>query len=627
MRQERTLFPKDRPLLVIPLNSCYFRLMKSPHEPNHQKGVALLFVLLLVFMYKASVWDVYFQGSGAQQPAVSNQQSAGSGERVAESREQVAGTGSGNQQVAASSQQSAIGSQQSAGGAELTAEPSDAQIQTAGLISVSTKTLSTKISLLGGRMTELRLNQYAETLEPESSKLNLIAHLEQKPYPLGVYSGRVDDSRVLYRSSVSQTLDASTQQKALTLSGKLSDGRSIRKTFSFSPEGFVVDFNIELSSAPADSSRFEVEWSKFVPEDEESLLDPYNVNGFTWFDGDKARRESFSDLEENLIALGKASWISMGNKYFIAALLKPEALTPGSILKDQDFYKARLSGSQTTGDFRLYVGPQSYEGLSDLGYELKRNINFGTTGIIAAPLLSLLHFFYSLFGNYGLAIVGLTILVKFIVFPLTATQFKSMAAMQKIQPEMKRLRENVTDKQAQQQQLMALYKKHGVNPPWWLPAHVHSNAHFYWPLFSPYARCRTEARPIWPLDSRPLCSRTRTAHHWWRRHPPHGRLNGYLYAGPAMDNPLCSRTFSKTHDDDHAHCLWFYVYKLPRRPHPLLAHQQPHHHRPKPNAPKRLQRQKSLPSNRPRLTRHVWAGLADNAVLASVHRRVKILRY
>ncbi|MCB0359410.1 MAG: YidC/Oxa1 family insertase periplasmic-domain containing protein, partial [Bdellovibrionales bacterium] len=133
-------------------------------------------------------------------------------------------------------------------------------------------------------------------------------------------------------------------------------------------------------------------------------------------------------------------------------------------LKTGELFRSRMSGTDTSGEFKIFVGPKKYELLESIDNGYERNINFGWTGFVAAPLLMLLHFFYHILGNYGLAIVGLTILVKFALFPLTNASFKQMKAMQEIQPEMKRIRETVKDKQQQQLELMALYKKNNVNP-------------------------------------------------------------------------------------------------------------------------------------------------------------------
>ena len=80
------------------------------------------------------------------------------------------------------------------------------------------------------------------------------------------------------------------------------------------------------------------------------------------------------------------------------------------------------------------------------------------------PLLFLLHFFYGLLHNYGLAIIALTLLVKGVLYPLNASSYRQMKAMSDLTPEVQRIRETVKDKQQQQLEMMNLYKKRGVNP-------------------------------------------------------------------------------------------------------------------------------------------------------------------
>ncbi|MCL4136868.1 UNVERIFIED_CONTAM: hypothetical protein GTU68_047168 [Idotea baltica] len=84
--------------------------------------------------------------------------------------------------------------------------------------------------------------------------------------------------------------------------------------------------------------------------------------------------------------------------------------------------------------------------------------------MIGQPILSLIKFFYTLFGNYGLAIILLTLIIKLVLLPLTKTSYTSMKAMQDLQPEIASLRERVKDPSQLNQELMGLYKKKGVNP-------------------------------------------------------------------------------------------------------------------------------------------------------------------
>ncbi|MCB0346430.1 MAG: membrane protein insertase YidC [Bdellovibrionales bacterium] len=436
--------------------------MENTAHNNHRKAFALFAVLILAVLYKQSVWDPFFlpqQQRGTQ---------ATSGENAAQTPAapatmQTAQMQAQPAQPTSSSDTAANAEDQSANGM-----PTDAAIERGGFITLATDDLVLNISLLGGRISEYLLVNYLEKQGDDQSMFNLVSHQEPEPLPLGVYTGGVDDSFVQY-SIVGDNLGESlrisgSEQAEIVLSGLLPDGRTITKAIGISGKGYLVDVAVTLSAPAADGSRLQLEWTKLITKDESSLLDPYNITGFTWFDDQKANRKPVAELKEDSMQLGEVRWASVSNKYFTASVISPNNKTPARVLKTGEDYRIRLAGSSTEGMFRLYTGPKSLEVLEAAGYDLDRNINFGWTGFVAAPLLMLLHFFYGLIGNYGLAIVLLTILVKVVLYPLNAASFKQMKAMQDLQPEVKRLRETVKDKQQQQLELMALYKKRNVNP-------------------------------------------------------------------------------------------------------------------------------------------------------------------
>lgn len=353
--------------------------------------------------------------------------------------------------------------------------PSDSEIQRAGIVQVQTSSLFVGVSLLGGRITELFLNDFAATHDPGSPRLSLIEHGELSPFPLGVYSGGVDDAWVEYRlvtepiGRFSGVFDLrQADQGQFVFEGTLSDGRAITKSLTFYRSGYIVDVQVQLGAAAANSSRLEIEWNKLLSPDSPSLIDPYKVSGYTWFDGEKAHREVFSDLKDVPGGvkkdLGEVVWAAESDKYFTATLISPEKPAPARMLKVKHFFSARILGDETAGNFKLYVGPKNYRLLQEAGYELRRTIDFGWAGFISAPLLFLLQFLYDIFKNFGVAVIALTILVRGALFPLNTTAFKQAKAMQELGPEMKRIRETITDKQQQQVELLALYKRRGVNP-------------------------------------------------------------------------------------------------------------------------------------------------------------------
>jgi YidC/Oxa1 family membrane protein insertase len=116
-----------------------------------------------------------------------------------------------------------------------------------------------------------------------------------------------------------------------------------------------------------------------------------------------------------------------------------------------------------------FAGPKSLELLSQVDENLSQVIDFGMFGFLAKPILWLLKFLYSLIGNWGWSIVVLTIIVRAIVMPFNAYSYKSMKAMQRVQPEMNRIKEKYKDKSAEQrlimnQEIMALMKQNNASP-------------------------------------------------------------------------------------------------------------------------------------------------------------------
>lgn len=113
----------------------------------------------------------------------------------------------------------------------------------------------------------------------------------------------------------------------------------------------------------------------------------------------------------------------------------------------------------------LVFTKKTYDTLTDLGHQLHLAVDFGFIGVIAVPMLRSLQWFYNFIPNYGVAIILLTIAIRFILFPLSYSSFKSMKKMQKLQPQIQKLKEKYKDDpQRQQKEFMELFKKSGANP-------------------------------------------------------------------------------------------------------------------------------------------------------------------
>ena len=195
-------------------------------------------------------------------------------------------------------------------------------------------------------------------------------------------------------------------------------------------------------------------------------------------DKDKYVKVAFSDIEKAKVAYNKSAndgWIGMVQHYFVAALLPPENAA-------REFYTRKLSdnfytagvilpvaaiapGATASISTDLYAGPQFQDVLQKLAPGLDLVVDYGFLIMLAAPLFWVLQTFHGFVGNWGVAIILLTILLKLIFFPLSAASYRSMAKMKLVTPRLTKLREQYgNDRMKMNQAMMELYKQEKINP-------------------------------------------------------------------------------------------------------------------------------------------------------------------
>jgi YidC/Oxa1 family membrane protein insertase len=168
-------------------------------------------------------------------------------------------------------------------------------------------------------------------------------------------------------------------------------------------------------------------------------------------------------------------WAGFADKYFLSSILAEKNSIASVELKKNaaGFMESIVSapqvtinaGQSVTVTHRLFVGPKDIDILKAQGNSLVQSLDLGWFTVLAKPLLYTLKFFYSYVGNYGIAIIIVTIILKALFFPLTHKSYKSMKDMQKIQPKMAALKEKYKDdRDAMNKAVMELYREHKVNP-------------------------------------------------------------------------------------------------------------------------------------------------------------------
>ena len=191
----------------------------------------------------------------------------------------------------------------------------------------------------------------------------------------------------------------------------------------------------------------------------------YSVN---WKDLDQGNREAFG---------GVGGWLGFTDKYWLTALVPQGQVdgefrraTNGGYQADYALPTATVAPGQTlTTQSRLFAGAKEKAWLDryeDAGIpKLSKSIDWGWFEFFMRPIFNLLMFLFHAVGNFGVAIICLTLIVRAIMFPIAQKQFHSMAAMRKLQPKMKAVQERFKDdKQRQQQEIMKLYQAEKINP-------------------------------------------------------------------------------------------------------------------------------------------------------------------
>jgi YidC/Oxa1 family membrane protein insertase len=205
---------------------------------------------------------------------------------------------------------------------------------------------------------------------------------------------------------------------------------------------------------------------------------PDHLQGLCWTDG-SVERESWKDLQEETQSFEEdVRWVAVDRQYFVGALILRDRVEARCKLDAEGERVSAIAklepvtlepGQERRHKFTMFLGVKKPDLLTLANAELEAAVDYTILGLNLAPLcaflLWVLGLFHDLTGSWGLGIVGLTLLVKAVLFPLTQKQGKSMRAMSALKPEMDALREkHAGDQQRMSEELMKLYRKHNVNP-------------------------------------------------------------------------------------------------------------------------------------------------------------------
>lgn len=342
-------------------------------------------------------------------------------------------------------------------------------------------------SEVGGRLISAKLDKFREA-RAESSPLKELIHVTDPnlaPFGLSTFKGSIPGLDKAVFALEGPDGDRSARDKAVSVVFRWTDaaGVEVVKRYTIHPGNYLFDLKVELANrspkAIDDNLILDVTALNNTKEGGR-----YAFRGFAAYVDEKLTESDLGDLadakkdKEKIVVNGDVAWGGYENSYFLQAFVANDA--EGSVRGlivggegDNRLIQARFTsqplsipaGGATSFQFGGYFGPKDIDTLTASGHDLEKSIYMGFFDIVAKPLLYFLKWAYDLVGNYGLAIIIMTIAVKILFWPLTQKSYKSMRGMQSLQPEMQKLREKYKgDKQRLNQEMMGLYKAHKVNP-------------------------------------------------------------------------------------------------------------------------------------------------------------------
>ncbi|MFQ5579751.1 MAG: membrane protein insertase YidC [Nitrospiria bacterium] len=334
------------------------------------------------------------------------------------------------------------------------------------------------LSSFGGTIKEWELKRYTEKDEEGQEQSIELVSEDEKVRPLSLFTGKdAENEKRGYQLSVPflQLNQANPKGKVvMTFVG--TEGQKVVKTLHFYHDRYRVEMSVMRAGSKNGYSlslgtNFGIhDWSGQGGRSSGAIS---LVNG-------EVVLESPAKMEGDVTHEGSLSWIGLQDKYFLSALI-PENLTENieAYIESEEensiisSIRVKAEESQGPHNFSLYVGPKEYDRLKDMGANLDETIDFGwfisgswlPVRLIAKPIFYLLRFFFRFTGNYGVAIILVTVLVKAILFPVTWKSLKSMKAMGAVQPKVAEIKKKwAKDKERLNKELINLYKVEKINP-------------------------------------------------------------------------------------------------------------------------------------------------------------------
>ncbi|MFD2230033.1 membrane protein insertase YidC [Alkalimarinus sediminis] len=364
---------------------------------------------------------------------------------------------------------------------------SNSSVSNSQKIRIKTDVLDIAIDLTGGNISEALLTQYQKTLGSDE-KLALLENSQRHQYTIesGLYGRNGFDASKNGPTPVYQTtqdhFELASDQNELIVDLKYvaESGVEITKRYQFERGNYLVNVSYLVNNNS--SELFRTNFSGKIIRDQAADPSQQNSMGMQSFLGmvlstpaEPYEKFDFEDMYEKPVKVeAKGGWIAFLQHYFLTAWIPANDVEHTYQTKEKNglYLMGFMSpeviiepGQQETISANVFIGPKIIEKLEQAAPNLDLTVDYGFLFFIAYPLYLLLDFLHGIVGNWGIAIILVTVIVKAAFFKLSAASYRSMANMRRVAPKLAQLKEQYgDDRQKMSQGMMELYKKEKINP-------------------------------------------------------------------------------------------------------------------------------------------------------------------
>lgn len=344
-------------------------------------------------------------------------------------------------------------------------------------ITVETDLYSAVFSSRGASLKSMTLKKYREQNSADAPNVVLGSNADPNVLTFATRATgfNLPDSTI-YTANAEAVKLSGSDSRQIVFTYVAAQGYTVNKIYTIKSGSYSIKLDTQVinnSAAPLVGSIQSVMTYPAEPKVKDNRFD--TAGSYLYSDA-SLKSDKLKDVAAAAKKYDKSiQWAGFADKYFLSAVLADKNSIASVELKknaagylESSVSSAQLTvnpGTTATVSHNLFVGPKDIDVLKAQGNMLEQSMDLGWFAAIAKPLLYTLKFFHRYVGNYGIAIIIITVILKAFFFPLTHKSYKSMKGMQKIQPEMTKLREKYkNDRDAMNRAVMELYREHKVNP-------------------------------------------------------------------------------------------------------------------------------------------------------------------